>query len=60
MKVETNVNGDIVLKRVFNGIRLITDDNDQMILCMRDTGFEFKYGDVWYEAKKRYCEHRYN
>lgn len=51
MKLTTNKNG-IVLEEVFSGLSLKTRDGEYMGICMRDTGFEFNYQGIWYEAKQ--------
>jgi hypothetical protein len=51
MKLTTDENGDIVLEEVYSGIGLKTTDGEYMGICMRDSGFEFNYQGVWYEAK---------
>lgn len=50
MKIEAN-NSDIVLKEVYSGVSLVTDDRETFGICMRDSGFEFTYGGEQYEAK---------
>ena len=52
MKIETNENGEIILKEVYLGVGLESDDKEFFGICMRDTGFEFNYGGQWYEAKQ--------
>ena len=52
MKIEVDNNRQIVLKEVFNGIVLESDDKETFGICMRDTGFEFNYQGVWYSAKQ--------
>jgi hypothetical protein len=52
VEIDTNACGVIVLRKIFTAIRLATESNEQMIMCMRDSGFEFEYGGVWYEAKE--------
>lgn len=52
MKIETNENGEIILKEVYSGIRLETVDKELFAICMRDSGFEFSYAGEWYEAKQ--------
>ena len=47
MKIEVDDFGDIVLTEVYNTVHLITSENEQISICMRDSGFEF-----WYEGKK--------
>ena len=43
MKIEVNEHGTIVLKEVFNPIKLVTADNETLIITMRDSGFEVCY-----------------
>ena len=50
MKVEAS-NGEIILKEVFSGIELKTKDKESFSICMRDSGFEFYYAGILYEAK---------
>ena len=52
MKIETDSVGNIILKEVFSGIILKTEDGETLSICMRDTGFEFNYNRKWYEAKE--------
>ena len=62
MKLTTTENNEIQLEEVFNSIILKTSDGEEMAICMRDTGFEFKYqGESNKEVKliggkKFYCE----
>jgi len=51
MRLETNENGTIVLTEVYNGIELVSKENEKFSICMRDSGFEFKYQGKWFEAK---------
>lgn len=51
MKLTVNEQSEIILKEVYNGIGLESNDGEQFGICMRDTGFEFSYGGKWYEAK---------
>lgn len=51
MKIDVTENYEIVLKEVFNSIILKTDYNEIFSICMRDTGFEFSYNNIFYEAK---------
>lgn len=50
MKIDTNDKGEFILKEVYSGITLETDDNT-LSICMRDNGFEIIYNNKWYEAK---------
>ena len=42
---------DVVLKEVYSGVMLETAYGEELGICMRDTGFEFNYCGVWWEAK---------
>ena len=52
MKIEVEEDYGIVLKEVYNGILLESDSGENFSICMRDSGFEFKYKGQWYEAKE--------
>ena len=52
MKITTSDNNEIQIEEVNNSITLKTTDGEQMIIWMRDTGFEFKYQGEWYFAKE--------
>ena len=52
MKVEVGLDGNIELTNVFNSIVLKTDSGESLAICMRDSGFEFKYQGKWYSAKE--------
>lgn len=43
MKIEVNEYGTIVLKEVYNPIKLVTNDGETLIIMMRDSGFEMFY-----------------
>ena len=51
MKISVDEDGELVLEEVFSGVGLKTSGGDKFGICMRDTGFEFRYAGVWYEAK---------
>ena len=51
MELTTTEKGLIELNRVYNPILLKSDGHEDFIICMRDSGFEFNYNDVWYSAK---------
>lgn len=51
MKIEVLPDYSFVLKEVFSGVSLVSRDNEEFGICMRDSGFEFQYAGVWYEAK---------
>lgn len=52
MRVEVNETGNIILKEVYNGIGLESNNGETFDICMRDTGFEFNYDGTWYSAQK--------
>jgi len=52
MILETNQSHEIVLKEVYAGVTLITNDNEKLSICMRDTGFEFCYQGKKYSAQQ--------
>ena len=52
MKVEVNEHGTIVLKEVYNPIKLISNDNEFLIVIMRDSGFEICYENEFYDLKE--------
>ena len=56
MKVTTNEHGIIILEDVVIGIDLKTKDGEIMTICMRDSGFEFRYQGEWYFAKEGFVE----
>ncbi|OPY16255.1 MAG: hypothetical protein A4E69_00275 [Syntrophus sp. PtaB.Bin138] len=51
MRISVDQERNIVLEEVFSGVLLKSDDGDKLGICMRDSGFEFSYGGIWYEAK---------
>lgn len=52
MKISIDEDGEFLLEKVYSGIGLKSDDGEEFSICMRDTGFEFNYQGVWYEAKQ--------
>lgn len=52
MEISVNEDYSIQLRKVYNSVVLQTDSNETMTICMRDTGFEFRYEGVWYSAQK--------
>ena len=52
MKVTVKEDYSIQLEDVFNGITLKTSSGEEMVICMRDSGFEFKYQGEQYFAKE--------
>jgi len=51
MKIEVEEDYSITLRDVFSGVGLKTEDGEFFGICMRDSGFEFQYQGIWYEAK---------
>lgn len=51
MKLEVDPHGHVVLKEVYTGIELVSDSGETFAICMRDGGFEFKYGGTWWNAQ---------
>ena len=54
MRIEIDQGGNFVLKEVFTSVVLRTSSvptPEEFAICMRDSGFEFKYDGRWYEAK---------
>jgi hypothetical protein len=52
MKLSIDENNNILLEEVYNSIILKTVDNEEIAICMRDSGFEFNYQGKWYSAKE--------
>jgi hypothetical protein len=52
MKLEVNQYDEIELREVYNTVRLVTNDGEELAITMRDSGFEFVYEGVEYSAKK--------
>lgn len=52
MKISVNEESNILLEEIFNSIILKTRDGEEMAICMRDSGFEFKYQGQWYSAQE--------
>lgn len=49
---ESRLNSKEPLSKVYNSMLFKTDDGEELALCMRDSGYEFKYFGHWYEAKE--------
>lgn len=52
MKIDVNEDGSLLLTEVFNTVNLKTASGEELSICMRDDGFEFKYQDAWYSAQR--------
>jgi hypothetical protein len=51
MEITVGENNTLNITKVFNGVKFITDKKETLFICMRDSGFEFTYNNVKYEAK---------
>jgi hypothetical protein len=51
MKLSVNEKGTIELENVFNPIKLVTEQKEELTICMRDSGFEFNYNGTLYSAQ---------
>ena len=52
MKLSVNEHGTIVLEEVYNAIKLTSNDGENLIISMRDSGFEIVYENKFYELKE--------
>lgn len=52
MEINAGKNGEIVFSKVYSGMVLQSDAGERMGICMRDSGFEFCYNNIWYSAKE--------
>lgn len=51
MNLSVNERGTIELKEVFNPIKLVSQENEELIVSMRDGGFEINYQNKNYSLK---------
>ena len=51
MKMRVGEYSEIILEEVYSGIVLVSEDCERFTICMRNSGFEFNYGGMWYSAK---------
>jgi hypothetical protein len=51
MKLSVAEAGHLLFEDVFNGVELKSPAGETMGISMRDSGFEFVYQGLWYEAK---------
>ena len=47
MKIDTNELGGLRLQEVYNPVELVTNADEHLSVCMRDSGFE-----VWYKLRR--------
>lgn len=53
MKVTTNELGGIRLEEVYNPVELVTNADEHLSICMRDTGYEMFYQGKQYRLNER-------
>ena len=51
MSIDVRMLTSRVLTHAYSGVLLLSDDGEEFGICNRDTGFEFQYCGIWYEAK---------
>jgi len=51
MKITVNQDDSFQLEEFYLPITLVSDNKEEMSICLRDGGFEFKYQGDWYMAK---------
>ena len=51
MDIKVDADGTMTLRKVYCGVLFESDSGEELGVCMRDSGFEFKYGGEWWEAK---------
>lgn len=51
MKITVDEKNIILIEEVYNPIKLLTEDSEEMYIIMRDSGFEFTYQGEKYYAK---------
>jgi len=56
MKLDINIYDEIELTEVYNTVRFVTNDGEQLAITMRDSGFEFFYEGSRYSAKNGLIE----
>lgn len=52
MELSVNERGTIELKKVYNPIKLISNEKEELIVYMRDSGFEIMYEGKKYSLKE--------
>tara|TARA_Y100000296_G_scaffold36942_1_gene42774 strand:+ start:203 stop:397 length:195 start_codon:yes stop_codon:yes gene_type:complete len=57
MRITVNEKYEIILKEVYSGVGLESNDGEFFGICMRDSGFEFTYEGEDYSAQKGIIEH---
>jgi len=57
MKIDTDKDGNIVLKEIYSGVLLETSEGNQLGICMRDDTFEIN---ILPKGTKIHCWHHVN
>ncbi len=52
MKIDVTENGTIRLKEVFNSVLFETEEGEELVVCMRDGGFEIGVRDMLAKSSK--------
>lgn len=52
MKFETDEQGAVEIREVFEPVCLVSKSGERLTVCMRDKGFEVSYGDILYRMEK--------
>lgn len=51
MKIEVGERGMMILREVYNPIKLITNKGEEFVIAMRDGGFEYLYDGKWHSLQ---------
>ena len=54
MKISVGEDNCLVLKEVYNSVIFKSDDNEHLVVCMRDGGFEIAIKDNSVKSKETY------
>lgn len=52
MTINVNEARELEVTKFYSGLVLISDDKEKFGICLRDSGFEFKYNNICYSAKE--------
>lgn len=52
MELKVIEHGQLELRQVFNPIKLVSPDDEEIFVCMRDSGYEVKYEGKIYSFKE--------
>ena len=51
MEINTDSEGNIVLKKVYSGVKLETEEGNWIGVCMRDDTFEININGIWHRVE---------